>query len=227
MAAITGFGKPGGVKSKVLETKRRAAIDAVKRDLIRGAAKKLFSEHGLDATSVRDIAQLAGYTTGAIYFHYLNKEELYADVLRESLDGLFQAVSSAASKASAPLENLASAFRTLIAFYEENPRDLDLSLYLYQGARPRGLTTSLNRDLNSKLMSVLNVFRGCLEQAGVAEVNLAVEVGSLFSEMMGALVTAHTGRLRVIGVDLNAVVEHHIDSFSNRLAGRRKGAHNG
>lgn len=68
----------------------------------------------------------------------------------------------------------------------------------------------------------MNVFRGCLEQAGVAEANLAIEVGSLFSEMMGTLVAAHTGRLRVIGVELNAVVEHHIDSFSNRLAGRRK-----
>lgn len=107
-----------------------------------------------DGTSVRDIAQLAGYTTGAIYFHYLNKEELYADVLRESLDRLFQAVSIAASKASTPLENVVSAFRTLIAFYEENPRDLDLSLYLYQGARPRGLTAALNRELNTKLMSV-------------------------------------------------------------------------
>ena len=71
----------------VLRTRRRQAVDTVKRELIRSAAKKLFAEAGLDGTSVREIARLAGYTTGAIYFHYANKEELYADILRSRSTG--------------------------------------------------------------------------------------------------------------------------------------------
>ncbi|XSC47523.1 TetR/AcrR family transcriptional regulator [Bradyrhizobium sp. RDT10] len=63
---------------------RKLTVDGVKRELIRSAAKKLFAVSGLDGTSVREIAKLAGYTTGAIYFHYGSKEELYADILRDS-----------------------------------------------------------------------------------------------------------------------------------------------
>ena len=54
---------------------------------------------------------------------------------------------------------LATAFRALVGFYDENPRDLDLSLYLLNGARPRGLTPALNRELNGKLLAVLDVYR--------------------------------------------------------------------
>src|SRR5262245_33684191 len=129
---------------------RQSAVDKVKRELIRRAAKKLFAEHGLDATSVREIAREAGYTTGAIYFHYESKEALYADILRESLDRLFESVSTAAARCKDPLEGLGEAFRALVRFYDENPRDLDLSLYLWQGTQPRGLTPAANRDLNER-----------------------------------------------------------------------------
>ena len=60
---------------------RNTAVNALKRDLIREAAKRVFLARGLSAASVREIALQAGYTTGAIYFHYASKEEIYADVL--------------------------------------------------------------------------------------------------------------------------------------------------
>jgi TetR/AcrR family transcriptional regulator, repressor of fatR-cypB operon len=40
------------------------------------AAMKLFSERGLAATSVRDIADESGYTNPALYKHFATKEEL-------------------------------------------------------------------------------------------------------------------------------------------------------
>ena len=40
------------------------------------AAMKLFSEHGLDGTSIRDIAKQSGYTNPALYRHFASKEEL-------------------------------------------------------------------------------------------------------------------------------------------------------
>ena len=80
--------------NEIAKSRRKQAVVAVKRELIRSAAKQLFAEQGLDGTSVREIAKQAGYTTGAIYFHYANKEELYADILRESLDNLLGCVAS-------------------------------------------------------------------------------------------------------------------------------------
>jgi AcrR family transcriptional regulator len=46
-----------------------------KREILR-AAMKLFSERGLAATSIRDIADESGYTNPALYKHFGSKEEL-------------------------------------------------------------------------------------------------------------------------------------------------------
>jgi len=210
---------------KASQTKhRKNRVDAVRRDLIKEAAKKLFATTGLDGASVREIARLAGYTTGALYFHYPSKEELYADILGESLSELLERV-QAATDGARPLDRLSNAFRALVGFYEERPRDLDLSLYLFHGARPRGLTPALNRALNEKLTSVLAVFREALVDAGVNQTQLDVEIGCIFTQMIGSLVSAQTGRLRVLGTDLPTVVEHHIAGLVARLGkGRQKKA---
>ena len=203
--------------NEIAKSRRKQAVVAVKRELIRSAAKQLFAEQGLDGTSVREIAKQAGYTTGAIYFHYANKEELYADILRESLDNLLGCVASSVDGATEPVVALATAFRALVGFYSENPRDLDLSLYLLNGARPRGLTPALNRELNGKLLAVLDVYRLQLAKAGVEDGRLSVEVGGLFDEMIGSLVASLTGRLKVIGTDLASVVDHHVANLAVRL----------
>lgn len=202
---------------KDFKKSRKQAIAGVKRDLIRTAAKKLFADSGLDATSVREIARQAGYTTGAIYFHYASKEELYADILRDSLDRLFEEVEGSTTAEEDPVINICCAFRALVNFYEKNPRDLDLSLYLLNGARPRGLTQPLNKELNSKLRRVLNIYRTELARAGIDESRLSIEVAGLFNEMIGSLVASNTGRLKVIGTNLKSVVEHHTDNLSQRL----------
>ena len=79
------------------KSSRSVAVNALKRELIREAAKRVFLARGLSAASVREIALQAGYTTGAIYFHYASKEEIYADVLSASLSALHEAVSAAAA----------------------------------------------------------------------------------------------------------------------------------
>ena len=197
---------------------RKLTVDMVKRDLIRTAAKKLFADNGLDGTSVREIARLAGYTTGAIYFHYANKEELYADILGDSLDRLHTDVRQSVVPDGDPVTNVTAAFRAFVHFYDQNPRDLDLSLYLLNGARPRGLTPALNKELNKKVLLVLGNYRAELKRAWVEDTRLNVEVAGLFNEMIGALVAAHTGRLKVIGTNLAAVVEHHTANLALRLS---------
>lgn len=203
--------------NEIAKSRRKLAIGAVKRELIRSAAKQIFANQGLDDTSVREIAKQAGYTTGAIYFHYSNKEELYADILRESLDNLYDGVASSVADETQPVAALAAAFRALVGYYDENPRDLDLSLYLLNGTRPRGLTPALNRELNRKLLAVLDVYRVQLAKAGVEDARLSVEVGGLFDEMIGCLVASHTGRLKVIGTNLASVVDHHVANLAARF----------
>ncbi|MBZ5660173.1 MAG: TetR/AcrR family transcriptional regulator [Acidobacteriia bacterium] len=53
----------------------RADDPPAKREILR-SAMKLFSQGGLAATSIRDIAKESGYTNPALYKHFASKEEL-------------------------------------------------------------------------------------------------------------------------------------------------------
>jgi AcrR family transcriptional regulator len=48
------------------------------KELILDTAERLFAEHGLDATSVRDITGAAGVNLGAITYHFGTKQNLIA-----------------------------------------------------------------------------------------------------------------------------------------------------
>jgi TetR/AcrR family acrAB operon transcriptional repressor len=48
------------------------------RNAILDAAEQLFSERGVSRTSLEDIAQAAGVTRGAIYWHFKDKSDLFA-----------------------------------------------------------------------------------------------------------------------------------------------------
>ena len=198
------------------KSSRSLAVNALKRELIREAAKRVFLTRRLSAASVREIALQAGYTTGAIYFHYASKEEIYADVLSGSLSALHEAVAAAAGEADA-VSSLTAAYRAFISFYRAHPRDLSLGLYLFEGAGPRGLNAKLNRDLNEKFLGVMQVFEEGLAAAGVRPPERKVEAVALFNEMVGLLIATNTGRLAVFGVDTDTMIERHVAWLQARV----------
>lgn len=50
------------------------------RQHILDVAIRLFSQQGVSSTSLADIAQAAGVTRGAIYWHFKNKSELFSEI---------------------------------------------------------------------------------------------------------------------------------------------------
>jgi AcrR family transcriptional regulator len=53
------------------------------RKQILDASLRLFSEKGFAGTSVRDIAQAAGITDAAIYYHFASKRDLFEALIEE------------------------------------------------------------------------------------------------------------------------------------------------
>lgn len=62
------------------------------------AAREVIVRNGANGATVRAIADEAGVTTGAIYHHYKNKEDLLYDLLDDSLSVSTQIVHSMASE---------------------------------------------------------------------------------------------------------------------------------
>ena len=189
--------RPRPAVEQAREVRQRILGDA-RRALVLGAARTAFFELGLEKTSVREIAQRAGYTPGAIYSYFASKEEIYAALLGGSLDRLNEQVerARAASSAEGPALVRATA-NAFFEFYRENPRDLDLGFYLFQGMQPRGLTPALNDALNKRLRDALRPTQDALERLGMPAAAALAEVTALFAHIVGLLVLSHTGRIRM------------------------------
>ncbi|MFT4174991.1 MAG: TetR family transcriptional regulator [Rhodocyclaceae bacterium] len=71
--------------------KTKAETEKTRNDII-AAARDMFAEHGVTRTTLEQIAQAAGVTRGAIYWHFANKLDLMValrdDVLMPLLDEL-------------------------------------------------------------------------------------------------------------------------------------------
>lgn len=201
--------------------RRKAAVSAFKRELIREAAKRVFVEVGLHATSVREIAKEAGYTTGAIYAQYASKEDVYADILRESLTSMANAVEQAAAAAQVGRKG-AAALRAWFEYFRERPAEYDLGFYLYGGAKPAGVGKDLNRELNVRLKRVYAAAADALEADGLVKASEKHEravAGA--SWMFGVLLMFRTGRLKILAVDVDLLVDECLATFYRGTAGSR------
>ena len=63
-------------------------VEYEKRGLLIEAAKKEFKEKGYNKASLRSICAKAGVTTGALYFFFENKAELFSAIVDQPIKGL-------------------------------------------------------------------------------------------------------------------------------------------
>lgn len=72
----------GETISEVPETARRRRT----RERLMDAAHKLFASQGVHAVSIEAIAEAAGYTRGAFYSNFANKNELFFAMMRREVE---------------------------------------------------------------------------------------------------------------------------------------------
>lgn len=67
--------------------------DKETRDNLLRCAKQEFLEKGYMQASLRNICKNAGVTTGALYFFFQDKEDLFANLVQEPLDKIYRIMS--------------------------------------------------------------------------------------------------------------------------------------
>ncbi len=96
---------PRALKIQTVETESN-----LKRDLVREAAIAIFIEDGYGASMDR-IAARAGVAKQTLYNQFGNKENLFAEVLRQSIDDITVALGTPGADLRATLLRFAQAFR--------------------------------------------------------------------------------------------------------------------
>ncbi|MEM7158488.1 MAG: TetR/AcrR family transcriptional regulator [Myxococcota bacterium] len=92
---------------------RKAAKQRTRRALI-DAAFELFSESGLDGPSLDAICERAGYTRGAFYVHFADRDELIVAVMEEAGPPILDELIAADSN-----EDLATLFTRFLAAFAD------------------------------------------------------------------------------------------------------------
>lgn len=198
---------------------RETALNQARRTLILDAARSAFFELGLDGASLREIAKRAGYTPGAIYSYFVNLEEIYGALLGESLQRLNQVVegAQAGGKSASAIELLRAEAEAFYVFYRDNPKELDLGFYLFDGMKPRGLTPELNQELNDQLMAALRPVQIQLEALGLSIEEAILETSAVFAHIVGVLLLNNTGRIRLFKQNPDTLFERYMESLIQRL----------
>ncbi len=115
---------------------RKTKEEALKtREAIIDAAVRVFSAKGVSRTTLTDIADEAGVTRGAIYWHFKNKEDLL-EVLWDDILSPFEAVRHAGEDTNEadPLGLLEKAYLDLFHGLQKNPRRLQMLKILLNNA---------------------------------------------------------------------------------------------
>lgn len=99
-----------------------------KRSRIQNAAVALFSEQGVEATSVNDIVRRANVAKGTFYIYYKDKKELISQILTEKHGkALNDLMNASYEKSRQGMMDWRHAFANeLISFYRHNPKILKM-----------------------------------------------------------------------------------------------------
>jgi AcrR family transcriptional regulator len=133
------------------------ARPSVAKPLIDAAALALFAEHGVAATTTREIAQRAGVSEGALYRHYESKEALARSLFLEHYDALGRRFADLAAGRTGFHAKLSAMVAEVCRLFDDN-RPLFAFLLLTQH-------DSLAAGLPAGTANPVEVVRGAVVQA--------------------------------------------------------------
>lgn len=112
--------------------------DNGRREVILRIAAKRFRERGFERTSVREIAEIAGMTSGSLFYYFTSKEELLVAIMDEGVRDIIQSVGEGAAGQRALPERLLDMLRChLKALLGPHLDAMTVLLYEWRSLSPR------------------------------------------------------------------------------------------
>lgn len=100
---------------------RRAEARGTAREKLLDSAAKVFAERGYRGTSVDEVAEGAGVTKGALYWHFKSKEELFFALIEERVDRRAHELMRITETASREQETAPTVSRGIVELIDAEP----------------------------------------------------------------------------------------------------------
>jgi AcrR family transcriptional regulator len=155
------------------------------RDRVLRHAQALFVERGFDGVSMQQIADSAGLTKAALYYHFRDKEDLFGHVVRRELDRVRLALGTVIAEEGTFRQQLERVARASFAWFQS-----DIGRVL--GDLKTHVSEQRRLAIGCDIQPPYDIVRPCFERAmaaGELQDDLDIEFvvplffGMLFSQM--------------------------------------------
>jgi AcrR family transcriptional regulator len=185
------------------------------RSAILVQARELFLTRGYHKTTMRNIAEAAGISTGPLYFHFRDKAEVFFHICSEAFDCLGADFCRVSHQGETAGEMLRSIFLAYKAFYYREPQLFAMMHLATDPMSGIGLPESLAEALLQKGMALVknmeSIIREGISRQELRPVDPTKLAVYLFSVAEGIFVSNRMGILsqQNIGVDemIDAAIE--------------------
>jgi len=197
------------VKAQVADV----ALVQQRREQIVEAAIELFANHGFYRTTVQEVAQRAGMSTGSIYYYARTKEDVLLLALLSVLESYKREIPKALEGKVDPLARLTAALTAYARVIDERKSATLLSYRSTKALPPkqRAMIMDAERETNTLISDCI---KDCLTAGLVREVN--IEIATTVFVMMAHSWALKHWRLRDI-VTLDEFIDGYFDIVFNGM----------
>jgi AcrR family transcriptional regulator len=167
---------------------RREASKNETRQLILRAARRLFTQKGMEESTIRDIAREAGVSPASVVVHFKSKTALLEEALNRDIQTALSELVASMPEDLELLDRLMHLAKGFFRLYDQN-RKLYRALIRHTIFEPAGETPNI-----TKVSELYLRFLSGLVEAGQArglirpEVDATVAAASIFALYLGALI---------------------------------------
>ena len=195
---------------------RRALAKQRTRERVLAAARRLFSERGYEGATIRDIAQAAGMSTGAVFASFADKSELFEEILTADYEVIYAQMTQAARAAKTVDEALLGLFGVAYSFHLEQLPLLRASI-----AESWTRSEAAERRARNDLKHIFKLIGAALQRA-IDEGQLKKDIDAkLLAEITWDVYVANYRRAVYDGWSVEALLARLSDQLKVIFAGAR------
>jgi AcrR family transcriptional regulator len=156
------------------------------RERIKREAMRLFVEHGVDAVSMRDIADAVGMKAPSLYAHFRSREALIGDLFHAGYAEYGRHLAEAAAAQTGFRQQLEAMIRTVCALHAQ-----DELLFNFVLLTQHGFLREVSSDDRNPVEIICRLVAGAMQAGEIPPGNAALIAGAI----IGVIVQAATFRL--------------------------------
>jgi AcrR family transcriptional regulator len=160
------------------------------KDRIRREAMRLFVAHGVDAVSMRDIADAVGLKAPSLYAHFRSREELVGDLFFASYAEYGRRLSAAATMPGTFVARLEAMVRLICALHEE-----DELLFEFLLLTQHGFLRHVSRDESNPVEVFCRAIAAAMAAGEIPPGNPTLVAGALIGVIVQPATFKLYGRL--------------------------------